>query len=49
MDGEIDGRAEPLRPGDPRQLGRYELVGRLGEGGMSAVYGRPVGAWRRSR
>jgi predicted Ser/Thr protein kinase len=27
-----------LLPGDPRQLGRYELVGRLGQGGMGTVY-----------
>ncbi len=28
----------PLRPGDPAGLGAYELVGRLGEGGMGTVY-----------
>ncbi|SDS59268.1 serine/threonine protein kinase [Actinoplanes derwentensis] len=28
----------PLRAGDPTELGRYELVGRLGEGGMGTVY-----------
>lgn len=39
---------EPLRPGDPRKVGRYLLQGRLGGGGMGQVYlgcspgGRPV-------
>lgn len=27
-----------LRPEDPRVLGHYELIGRLGEGGMGAVF-----------
>ena len=30
--------SEPLRPHDPRRLGSYELVGRIGEGGMGTVY-----------
>lgn len=38
----------PLRPGDPRRLGDYHLLSRLGEGGMGTVFlgrdldGRPV-------
>ncbi|HEU5161355.1 MAG TPA: serine/threonine-protein kinase [Streptosporangiaceae bacterium] len=32
------GRAAPLRPGDPARIGAYELLGKLGEGGMGAVY-----------
>ena len=34
----------PLRPHDPPSLGRYELLGRLGAGGMGVVYAaRPIG------
>ncbi|GAA2111889.1 serine/threonine-protein kinase [Actinomadura alba] len=29
---------DPLTPGDPRTLGAYRLVGRIGRGGMGTVY-----------
>lgn len=29
---------DPLRPGDPRSVGRYRLIGRLGEGGIGVVF-----------
>jgi len=39
------GTVSPLEPGDPRRVGDYALIGRLGVGGMGTVYlGRPVGA-----
>ena len=31
-------RVSPLRPGDPGRLGEYQLVGRLGAGGMGVVF-----------
>jgi len=35
---------KPLEPGDPLRLGRFELLGRLGEGGQGVVYlGRGAG------
>jgi eukaryotic-like serine/threonine-protein kinase len=30
--------SKPLEPGDPIRLGRFELLGRLGEGGQGIVY-----------
>jgi serine/threonine protein kinase len=30
--------SKPLEPGDPLSLGRFELIGRLGEGGQGVVY-----------
>ncbi|MGW2196370.1 serine/threonine-protein kinase, partial [Streptosporangium sp. NPDC001682] len=36
--------AGPLEPGDPRVLGEFEIVGRLGEGGQGIVYE----GWNRS-
>ncbi|RSN60041.1 MULTISPECIES: serine/threonine-protein kinase [Actinomadura] len=37
--------AAPLEPGDPRALGQYEVIGRLGAGGQGAVFlGRAPGS-----
>ncbi|MBV9449920.1 MAG: serine/threonine protein kinase [Streptosporangiaceae bacterium] len=30
--------SKPLEPGDPLRLGRFEILGRLGEGGQGVVY-----------
>ena len=44
----VDQALRPLEPSDPRQMGSYQLVARLGAGGMGAVYlgrsseGQPV-------
>ncbi|HEY7485341.1 MAG TPA: serine/threonine-protein kinase [Streptosporangiaceae bacterium] len=36
-------QADALRPGDPKRLGSYELLGRLGDGGQGIVFlGRAV-------
>src|SRR5215469_11414338 len=36
--------SRPLEPGDPVRLGRFELLGRLGEGAQGVVYlGRGIG------
>jgi hypothetical protein len=36
--------SKPLEPGDPLRLGRFELLGRLSEGGQGVVYlGRGTG------
>jgi Tol biopolymer transport system component/predicted Ser/Thr protein kinase len=32
------GAGGPLRPDDPQRIGSYEILGRIGEGGMGAVY-----------
>ncbi|CAL9372133.1 protein kinase domain-containing protein [Nocardiopsis dassonvillei] len=37
---------EPLEKGDPRTLGPYRIVGRIGAGGMGAVYGGIDGSGR---
>ncbi|WP_133150654.1 serine/threonine-protein kinase, partial [Frankia canadensis] len=31
-------QARPLQPDDPRQLGAYQVIGRLGQGGMGTVF-----------
>jgi hypothetical protein len=42
--GMVQRVTRPLRPSDPPRLGDYELVGRLGEGGMGTVFlGRAPG------
>ncbi|MGX1494943.1 serine/threonine protein kinase [Streptomyces tendae] len=34
----MSSRVQPVRQGDPRQIGPYRVVGRLGAGGMGTVY-----------
>lgn len=33
-----DGRVQPARPGDPKRVGPYRIIGRLGTGGMGIVH-----------
>ena len=42
----MDAQVAAKQPGDPRRLGPYELVGRLGQGGMGVVF---LGRERRGR
>ncbi|MGW3425354.1 serine/threonine-protein kinase [Streptomyces phaeochromogenes] len=32
------GRVQPARPGDPKRVGPYRIIGRLGSGGMGTVH-----------
>ncbi|WP_327742801.1 protein kinase [Streptomyces europaeiscabiei] len=34
----MSSRIQPVHPGDPRRIGPYRVVGRLGTGGMGSVY-----------
>ncbi|MFF8432210.1 serine/threonine-protein kinase [Streptomyces sp. NPDC016566] len=34
----MSSRIQPVRPGDPRRIGPYRVIGRLGTGGMGTVY-----------
>jgi serine/threonine protein kinase len=34
----VSSRVQPVHPGDPRRIGPYRVVGRLGTGGMGSVY-----------
>ncbi|MEV8626926.1 serine/threonine-protein kinase [Streptomyces sp. NPDC051079] len=34
----VDGRVQPARSGDPKRVGPYRIIGRLGSGGMGTVH-----------
>ncbi|MGW3520590.1 protein kinase domain-containing protein [Streptomyces hydrogenans] len=34
----MSSRVQPVHPGDPRRIGPYRVIGRLGTGGMGSVY-----------
>ncbi|MGW7715490.1 serine/threonine-protein kinase [Streptomyces chartreusis] len=43
----MSSRVQPVQQGDPRQMGPYRVVGRLGSGGMGTVYAALTGAGER--
>lgn len=34
----VDGRVQPARSGDPKRVGPYRIIGRLGSGGVGTVH-----------
>lgn len=43
----VSNRVQPMQPGDPRRVGPYRVVGRLGSGGMGTVYAAVTAAGER--
>lgn len=34
----VEGRVQPAHSGDPKRVGPYRIIGRLGSGGMGTVH-----------